>query len=141
MAESKPTFDLILSKLGLILSNVKDSLIKDFLDGLVKDGSYDEFVKKMDNPDCKALEDFVGAIIKKIGYDISEAKESGELYDIVVSIIDTSKTLSDKITELFGEDWPSFNQIVAALHDEKENGDAEGTSENNDDSSKKIYKD
>ena len=138
--ENKPSFDLILSKFGLILSNVKDSIIKDFLDGLVKDGSYDEFVKKFENPDYKALEDFVSAIIKKIGYDISGAEECGELYNVVVSIIDTSKTLSDKITELFGEEWPSFDEIVAELPDEKESGGAEGASENSDDSSKKFIK-
>ena len=139
-AENKSTFDLILSKFGLILSNVKDSIIKDFLDGLVKDGSYDEFVRKFDNPDYEALEDFVSAIIKKIGYDISGAEESGELYNIVVSIIGTSKKLSDEITELFGEDWPSFDEIVAQLPDEKENAGADGTSENTDDSSKKFIK-
>jgi hypothetical protein len=139
-AENKSTFDLILSKFGLILSNVKDSIIKDFLDGLVKDGSYDEFVRKFDNPDYEALEDFVSAIIKKIGYDISGAEESGELYNIVVSIIGTSKKLSDEITELFGEDWLSFDEIVAQLRDEKENAGADGTSENTDDSSKKFIK-
>lgn len=114
-AENNSTFDLILSKFGLILSNVKDAIFKDFLDGLVKDGSYEDFLAKCKNTNVKALEEFFDAVFKKIGYDISKADKSSGVYKLIQSIFDASTELSQKITELFNSsELTSLKGIVCS---------------------------
>lgn len=121
-------FENLGQKLGVVLSRVKDTIFKDFLDGLVKDGSYEEFQTKYKDPNFKALEQFVNAVITKIGYDISGASESKELYNLIVSIIDASTSLSEKISDLFGGNGISFDQLISELPDGDKKNDEDSSS-------------
>lgn len=102
-------FENIGFKLGMVFSRVKDTMVKDFLDDLVQKGASVDSVK--------GIEEFLSAIIEKIGYDISNAEESNEVYKLIVSIVDASTSLSAKIAELF-KDNESIDEIIKSCIDQ-----------------------
>ena len=115
MSTNTATLDKFASKLGTILSRVKDTIFKDFLNGLAEEGtSWEEFSSHFGDKDFNALEQFVNNVIKKIGFDLSGESESKEVYNLFMSIIDTSVTLSQKITAIAGSftNEESLDKIV-----------------------------
>lgn len=93
-----------LSKFGDVLSRVKDTIFKDFLDGLVDEGTtWEQFRSRFDEKGFNAFEEFVNAVVKKVGYDISGATESKEVYNLVKSVIVSSEKIAKAVKEFAGE--------------------------------------
>ncbi|WP_041917865.1 DUF6603 domain-containing protein [Fibrobacter succinogenes] len=90
----------ILVKLGQVFCRVGDAVFKDFTEScLGKDATWADFKKQLDKDGINAFEKFVNHIIKNLGYDISHC-ESGELYELVKSVIIKSKTIGESIKDL-----------------------------------------
>lgn len=92
-----------IAKFGLVLSKVKDTMVKDFLDGLDADGlSWESFKSAGAKENFELIDKFINRIISKLGYDISSS-ESGELLDLVKSLVASSIKLGNCVQELVSD--------------------------------------
>lgn len=90
----------ILVKLGQVFSRVGDAVFKDFTEAcLGEDATWADLKKQLDKDGIDAFEKFVNHIIKQLGYDISHC-ESGELYNLVKSVIVKTKTIAESVKDL-----------------------------------------
>ena len=89
--ENLSSVTYFVEKLATVFSRVKDCVLQDLLDELIKEGAtWEDFQKELDqvkdNSIDKNIDDFkvfVDRIVKKLGYDISAAKaECDELYNV-----------------------------------------------------------
>lgn len=102
------------SNVGLVLSKVKDTIVKDFLDGLSQDNmSWEMFREKVASDPREGLgliEQFINEIIKKLGYDISNCK-SNEIINLFKSLVNSSFKLQETVSQLVEQcsniDWNS----------------------------------
>ena len=125
-----------LTKLGMVLSRTKDTVVKDFI------GDMPSYIRELDaskfDGNC-TLEDvknnylkaekgftaFVDKIFYRLGYDLSHFEESKELYNLVNSIFDTSMKLAEAMNTLGGDiaSDPQLNQLVKAVQEQAEKDD------------------
>lgn len=91
------------SNIGQVLSKVKDTIVKDILDGLSADNmTWDDFKNKaLTDPKegVSILERFINEIIKKLGYDISNCK-SNEIIDLFKSLVSSTLQLQQSLSEI-----------------------------------------
>lgn len=111
-----------LSKFGMVFSRVKETIFKDFLDGLVEEGSsWEEFKSHFEDDGFDAFEEFLNAVVKKVGYDISGATENKEVYDLVKSVIVSSEKIASSVKQLFGDlDGKDFEAVIKSYVKEAE---------------------
>lgn len=90
----------ILVKLGQVFCRIGDAVFKDFTEACLGEGAtWADFEKKFGKDKAEAYEKFINHIIKQLGYDISNC-QSGELYELVKSVIIKSKTLGDSVKDV-----------------------------------------
>ena len=91
------------SNIGQVLSKVKDTIVKDILDGLSADDmTWDDFKNKaLTDPKegVSLLERFINEIIKKLGYDISNCK-SNEIINLFKSLVSSTLQLQQSVSEI-----------------------------------------
>lgn len=106
--------DHFLANIGLVFSKIKDSIFKDFLNGLAQEGSsWEDFKSHFKEDGFNAFEEFINAIIQKVGYDISSASESSEVYNLIKSIITTSEKISSSVQQIVeSNDGASIKKLV-----------------------------
>lgn len=90
----------ILVKMGQVFSRAGDAVFKDFTEACLGEGAkWADLKKQLDKDGVDAFEKFVNHVIKSLGYDISHC-ESGELYELVKSVILKSKKIGDTLKDL-----------------------------------------
>lgn len=110
--ENLSSVTYFVEKLATVFSRVKDCVLQDLLDELIKEGAtWEDFQKELDqvkdNSIDKNIDDFkvfVDRIVKKLGYDISAAKaECGELYNVLAQLVVSGEKLGVAFKKLFKE--------------------------------------
>lgn len=106
--DKKPadTVTYFIEKLATVFSRVKDCILQDLLDELVKEGATrEDFQKELDQVKNKSADDFklfVDKIIKKLGYDISAAgSECNDLYEVLKQLVVSGEKLGTAFKKLF----------------------------------------
>lgn len=113
----------ILSKIGLVLSKTKDALLKDALQNIadylpdkadLERYSSADFLSEVESGKF-TFEDYINGLFRRLGYDISQFEENGELFDLVKSCMAVLVKLG-KIVQGFSTtvDWKKeIDSIVA----------------------------
>ena len=99
---------VFLSKVGLLLSRVKDTMVADFLDDLKKDGlTWEQFVGDCEKKSVEGLSEFIDRIIAKLGFDLSSGSQ--KIQTTVKALLTSSVKLGNLVRELVeegsGTDW------------------------------------
>lgn len=107
-----PSVTYFVEKLATVLSRVKDCILQDILDELIKEGAtWEDFQKELQQVKQNSLDKnigdfkvFVDRIVKKLGYDISAAEsECGELYEVLQQLVVSGEKLGVAVKNLFDE--------------------------------------
>ena len=99
----------IVSKIGLVLSRTKDTLLKDLLgdmENYFPDKSEEELKNLSET--IPAFKDFIEHLFTRLGYDISNFEKNEELYELIKSLISTSVAIGEGAKSLFSreeKDW------------------------------------
>lgn len=113
----------ILSKIGLVLSKTKDALLKDVLQNVTdylpekadpERYSSADFLSEVESGKFK-FEDYVNGLFRRLGYDISQFEENGELFDLDKSCMAVLVKLG-KIVQGFSTtvDWKKEIDAIVA---------------------------
>lgn len=109
---SNSVFENFFSKVGDILSRIKDVVFKEFLKNLEENGSsWDEFTSYLQKNGLDGFDAVLESIVHKIGFDLSCASENKEVYELVKQIIIKTNTIADSIKSLVDD---KFGVNVAA---------------------------
>lgn len=136
---STPAVSYFIEKLATVFSRVKDCILQDLLDELVKEGATrEDFQKELEqvreNSVDKNISDFkvfVDKIVKKLGYDISAAEtECAELYNVLKQLVVSGEKLGIAFKKLFkdyeGKDPQKvFENLISGINittDENKDG-------------------
>lgn len=110
--ENLSSVTYFVEKLATVFSRVKDCVLQDLLDELIKEGAtWEDFQKELDQVKDNSIDKnigdfkvFVDRIVKKLGYDISAAEtECGELYNVLAQLVVSGEKLGVAFKKLFKE--------------------------------------
>lgn len=110
--ENLSSVTYFVEKLATVFSRVKDCVLQDLLDELIKEGAtWEDFQKKLESARQNSLSGnigdfrvFVEKIVKKLGYDIEAAEsECGELYEVLQQLVVSGEKLGVAVRKLFKE--------------------------------------
>lgn len=111
-----------LSKVGLVLSRVKDTMVADFRNDLKKDGlTWEQFQKECKEKNIACLDDFIDRIITKLGFDLSAG--SKKIRTVVKALLTSSVKLGNLVQQLIdeesGKDWAKIAEdlLSSKVHD------------------------
>lgn len=102
--------------IGKVLVKVKDAMVQDILKDIADDNmTWEDFKAKCESDPTGSLslfKEFVDRIIKKLGFDISSAKSTQELYDLIQSLVVSAKELEVAVSSLVQDanqvDWANL---------------------------------
>ena len=135
-SESTQVLDQFFLKLGTLLTMTKDALLEDFLGDLP---SYvpDKFIDPSPVKDVEDLKNrlekteldltsFIEYVFKRLGYDISNFKESDELFDLFKSVFVTIESIGESVTALAqdGINWDNVKIKADEVKDANGNKEA-----------------
>ena len=113
---------VFLSKVGLVLSRVKDTMVADFLEDLKKDNlTWEQFVGDCEKKSISGLNEFIDRIIAKLGFDLSAG--SKKIQTTVKALLTSSVKLGNVIQQLVdeesGKDWAKIAEdlLSTKAHD------------------------
>ncbi|MBQ7073297.1 MAG: hypothetical protein IJM89_08055 [Bacteroidales bacterium] len=135
-SESTQVLDQFFLKLGTLLTMTKDALLEDFLGDLpsyvpdrfidpspIKD--VEDLKNRLDKTELE-LSSFIEYVFKRLGYDISNFKESDELFDLFKSVFVTIESIGESVSALAqdGINWDNVKIKADEVKDAKGNKEA-----------------